>query len=279
MPGDPWRGGYCAAVGEEEGTPGARWRRLAAAAPLATLPLALLGGALALRGGPAAQRVAQRAARPQLLLAEFERRGQDVGSGTDAESVAAVALEPFTCGKYGCLDVRSMAACGCSQYCQEDGNCCPDYTAVCAPARIQQGLGAWGGCPQGAAPPMPQVPGYSPVGEALRVKVLSYNPEWWHVIEQLGGNSNSAARLISQGGPSLSTSSASRSSTTPGGASPGPGTTPPSCCGTTPTCGASQADPSVRSSASGTRAGRCWARGSASWPRTRRAPCTSAPRR
>jgi endonuclease/exonuclease/phosphatase family metal-dependent hydrolase len=47
---------------------------------------------------------------------------------------------------------------------------------------------------------MPQVPQYSPVGEALRVKVLSYNPEWWHVIEQLGGNSNSAAQLISLAG-------------------------------------------------------------------------------
>jgi len=28
------------------------------------------------------------------------------------------------------------------------------------------------------------------------VKVLSFNPEWWHVIEQLGGNGNSIAKVI-----------------------------------------------------------------------------------
>lgn len=175
-------------------------RRLACAVA-AALPCALLGGVLALRASGRAG-VARRRSGAQALQAKWDAAGADgqAQAQAGAQAAASAAPEPLTCGKYGCIEVRNMAACGCSPFCEEDGDCCPDYAAVCTPAGIQQRLGVWSGCPPGAAPAMPQVPQYSPVGEPLRVRVLSYNPEWWHVIEQLGGNGNSAAQLISTAG-------------------------------------------------------------------------------
>jgi len=110
-----------------------------------------------------------------------------------------VAQEAFTCAKYGCLDVRSANACGCSHFCVVDKNCCPDYQAVCArltPATNPR-LGRWTGCRNPGAPgPPPGGWAYVPRGAPLQVKVLSYNTEWWHTIEQMKGNGNSIAKVI-----------------------------------------------------------------------------------
>jgi len=108
--------------------------------------------------------------------------------------------DPFTCAKFGCLDVRSPTnPCQCSQYCVKEGTCCPDYQATCArvtPATNPR-LGQWPGCGKAAAPPAnPGVWHYAAKGPELSVKVMSYNPEWWHVIEQLGGNGNGPAKII-----------------------------------------------------------------------------------
>merc|ERR1711920_542433 len=59
-------------------------------------------------------------------------------------------------------------------------------------------LGKWDGCTTGADPQLPSLPAFAPLPKSLRVRVLSYNMEWRHLIEQLGGNANSGARLIAE---------------------------------------------------------------------------------
>jgi len=118
------------------------------------------------------------------------------------EIKVAFGNEAFTCAKYGCLDVRSLNACQCSRFCVKEGNCCSDYKAVCAPwvwrPKQNPRLGPWTGChPLGPITPPPGGWVYLPRGQPLEVRVLSYNPEWWHVIEQLGGNGNSVAKVVS----------------------------------------------------------------------------------
>eukprot|EP00418_Pyrodinium_bahamense_P019635 CAMPEP_0179111748 /NCGR_PEP_ID=MMETSP0796-20121207/52208_1 /TAXON_ID=73915 /ORGANISM="Pyrodinium bahamense, Strain pbaha01" /LENGTH=492 /DNA_ID=CAMNT_0020809905 /DNA_START=34 /DNA_END=1510 /DNA_ORIENTATION=- len=163
-----------------------RWTRRAvplALSVLAVLSLLLCGGA------STAAAVRQR---------QQTQRATVVPEGFPLESKVAVA-EPFTCAKYGCLDVRSNNACQCSHWCLKEGNCCPDFQAYCAPAASRGRLGVWAGCAPLAPPPPP--PGgwaYVAHGAPLTVKVLSYNPEWWHVIEQMGGNGNSIAKVITQ---------------------------------------------------------------------------------
>lgn len=117
-----------------------------------------------------------------------------------AEAVGLAEARPFTCAEYGCLDVRSPSnPCQCSHFCVEDGSCCGDYQDTCAglTPRNNPRLGYWEGCadPQ----PPPEIPGiwqYQPKGPALKLKVMSYNAEWWHVIEQMGGNGNGIAKTV-----------------------------------------------------------------------------------
>lgn len=108
--------------------------------------------------------------------------------------------EQFTCLKYGCLDVESPTnPCGCSDKCVKDGNCCADYQSVCAavtPAKNPL-LDHWQGCVGAVDPPMtPGVWQYAPSGAPVSVKIMSYNAEWWHIIEEMGGNGNSVGQTI-----------------------------------------------------------------------------------
>jgi len=130
----------------------------------------------------------------------FEPPLHSVVSGMEVK--VAVGEEAFTCAKYGCLDVRSLNTCQCSRFCVKEGNCCSDYKAICEPwvwrPKQNPRLGPWTGChPPGSVTPPPGGWAYHAQGQPLEVKVLSYNPEWWHVIEQLGGNGNSVAKVIS----------------------------------------------------------------------------------
>lgn len=120
---------------------------------------------------------------------------QDV-RGAQAQSEVGLNEQIYTCAKFGCLDVRTKyTACQCSQHCLKEGGCCPDYKSMCTPERAKEEVGDWPACPAGQAV-LPGVWKYADDGRPLRLKVLSYNVEWWRVVEQLGGNGNSAARLI-----------------------------------------------------------------------------------
>lgn len=128
------------------------------------------------------------------------KAGLESRFGVSTHDVVGFQEEPFTCAKYGCLDVKSPAnPCGCSDKCVQDGNCCADYQASCAAFTPLTNplLDKWQGCGGAADPPMtPGVWQYAPSGLPLPVKIMSYNAEWWHVIEQMGGNGNSIGQTI-----------------------------------------------------------------------------------
>lgn len=134
------------------------------------------------------------------LALAVRRGGLSRIDAASAESKEAAPAAPaaFTCAKYGCLDIKSANACQCAASCEAEGTCCADYRSVCEkPGRHEAALGVWGGCPPGAVPPPPEIAGCAPRGAPLQVKVVSYNPEWWHTVEELGGYGNKAAQLLS----------------------------------------------------------------------------------
>jgi len=143
---------------------------------------------MALRG--AARAGQRRAAAAEAL--QMAERPSSASRGTASN---------YSCRKYGCVDVRTTFACGCSQLCREDGNCCHDFEEVCD---VSPGdnllLGPWSGCPPGELPKLPRVGPISGIRVNMSIKVLSYNAEAWYVIEERGGNDNSVAQLIEEGG-------------------------------------------------------------------------------
>jgi len=168
----------------------AAWRRVRLAGTVSFACAAAIAGVLLLtRGGTRSGAAA--AEESDTILAP---------AASEVVGLFAAASEPFTCAKYGCLDVRSPThPCQCSRFCVKDGTCCPDYQATCAkltPATNAR-LGRWAGCKGAVAPPpRPAIFNYVPRGLPLRVKLMSYNPEWWHTIEQMGGNGNGPAKIV-----------------------------------------------------------------------------------
>lgn len=139
------------------------------------------------------------------LVAVLARGGGNTSLRESTSARGVVQLQSaatFTCAMYGCLDVVATPynPCGCSPKCVEMGDCCADYQATCAGVTPGNNplLDRWLGCNGAPAAPDPgmAVWHYAGSGAPLQTRVMCYNAEWWHVVEQMGGNGNSNAKTI-----------------------------------------------------------------------------------